>query len=303
MNYLKSIVPALLAGGMLMASGSMALADVETTTVKTTTVTSTDPLVLPAGVTYVVIDPATGLTKGSYDPIRKAVDFALSPGLVVIDPNTNNVVASFDAAGNLIALSSAPVYDPLLVSIDSRRADFDRVITQIKLKGTYDEAVVGGLRAALDQINAMEMSYKSSGAPLTYAQELALAVQLNELGDRLTPFSSVVTTTYTPLIGAKFISSGGQIVMVDSYGGRNLTLQRKIDAEYAAGRLSNNQVAKLKEELNDISSLQAKYTRGGHIKDSKQKVLTEKLDRVQTDMDKDIASINEKRARIGIKVN
>ena len=80
-------------------------------------------------------------------------------------------------------------------------------------------------------------------------------------------------------------------------------LQRRIDAEYSAGRLSNNQVAKLKEGLNDVSSLQAKYTRGGKIKDSKEKILCEKLDRVQTDMDKDIATINEKRAKIGIKVN
>ncbi|MBS1998839.1 MAG: hypothetical protein JSS86_21085, partial [Cyanobacteria bacterium SZAS LIN-2] len=46
-----------------------------------------------------------------------------------------------------------------------------------------------------------------------------------------------------------------------------------------------------------------RYTKGGKIKESKQRLITEKLDKVQTSMERDIASINEKRARIGIKVN
>jgi hypothetical protein len=187
------------------------------------------------------------------------------------------------------------------VTIDSRRADFDRIIREVKFKGTYDDATIGSLRAALDRINAQEAAYINDGTPITYAEELSVAVQLNDLGDRLAPFAS--TTTITPLIGARFITSDGQIVLVDAFGGRNLQMQRRIDGEYSAGRLSNNQVARLKQELNDVSTLQAKYTKNGKVRDSKQKYLTEKLDRVQTNMDQDIATINEKRARIGIKVN
>ncbi|MBS1989722.1 MAG: hypothetical protein JSS83_04340 [Cyanobacteria bacterium SZAS LIN-3] len=293
-------MPSLLAGGLLLGAAGAALAQVETTTVKTTTVT-TDPLMLPVGTTYVVIDPITGATRGVYDPIVKRADFPLSPGMIVIDSNSNRAVATFDAAGNLVALSSAPVYDPLLSSIDSRRAEFDRVIAELSTRGNYDAATILALREALDRINAQTVAYKSSGRPLTYAEELSLAVQLNDLGDRLMPFSR--TVTYTPLVGARFISSEGQIMFIDSYGGRNLQLQRRIDSEYAAGRLSNNQVADLKHDLNEISSMQARYTKGGKIKESKQKLITEKLDKVQTAMERDIASINEKRARIGIKVN
>jgi hypothetical protein len=284
-----------------MASASAVLADSEITTVKTTTVTTSDPFVLPVGVSYVVVDPVTGATRGIYDPILKSVNFAVSPGLVIIENTSNRAVATFDTAGNVIALSSAPVYDPLLLSIDSRRGDFDRVIREVKFKGTYDDATMASLRTALDRINAQEEAYRNAGRPLTYAEELSLAVQLNDLGDRLVPFSS--TTTFTPLIGARFITTDGQIVLIDSFGGRNLQMQRHIDAEYAAGRLSNNQVARLKQELCDISTLQAKYTRDGKVRDSRQRLLTEKLDRVQTDMDKDIACINDKRARIGIKVD
>jgi hypothetical protein len=300
-KHLRSIVPALVAGGLLMASTCAVMADSETTTVKTTTVTTSDPFILPVGVSYVVVDPVTGSTRGVYDPIRKSADFAISPGLVIIDNNSNRAVATFDASGNVIALSSAPVYDPLLVSIDTRRSDFDRIIREAKFKGSYDDATMAALRTALDRINAQEEAYKNAGRPLTYAEELSLAVQINDLGDRIYPFSS--TTTITPLFGARFITSDGQIVLIDSFGGRNLQMQRRIDAEYSAGRLSNNQVARLKQDLNDVSTLQAKYTKGGKVRDSKQRILTEKLDRVQTDMDKDIATINEKRARIGIKVN
>jgi len=300
-SYSRKIMPALLVGGLIISTATVAFAQsVETTTVRTTTVT-TDPLMLPVGTTYVVVDPLTGVTRGVYDPILKKTDFALSPGLIVIDNTSNRAVATFDSAGNLVALSSAPIFDPLLVSIDSRRAEFDRVLVELKAKGTYDDATIAGLRDALDRINAQTVAYKSSGRPLTYAEELSLAVQLNALGDRLMPFSR--TVTFTPLIGARFVTTDGQIVFIDSFGGRNLQMQRRIDAEYAAGRLSNNQVARLKQDLNDISTIQAKYTKGGKIKESKQRVITEKLDRVQTAMDRDIASINEKRARIGIKVN
>ncbi|MBU6452370.1 MAG: hypothetical protein KGS72_11365 [Cyanobacteria bacterium REEB67] len=300
MKYLKLLVPALVAGSLTMAAQSAVFAQSEMTTVRTTTTTTSTPYVLPSTSTYVVVDPITGEQRGVYDPMQKAT-FAVAPGLVVIDNSSNQAVATFDSSGNVIALTSAPVFDPLLSSIDARRLQFDTMIKDLKVRGGYDEATILGLASDLERINAQESAYRASGRPLTYAEELSLAVQLNALGDRITPFSR--TVTITPLIGSRFVSTDGQIVLVDSFGGRNLTMQRRIDAEYAAGRLSNNQVARLKEELNDVASLQAKYTKGGKIKDGKQRLLTEKLDRVQTDMDKDIASINEKRARIGIKVN
>lgn len=302
MKYFRLIAPALIAGGLLLGSSSAVLAEIETTTVKTTTVTTTEPLVLPVGVTYNVVDPLTGTIKGVYDPITKSANFALAPGLVVIDSSSNRALATFDSSGTLIALSTAPLYDPLLAAIDARRADYDRIIREIKFSGKCNDATAAALRDALDRINALEVAYTSNGNVLTYSEELALAVQLNELGDRISPFSTVAVA-YRPLIGTTFVNTNGTLVVVDSFGGRNLAMQRRIDAEYGAGRLSNNQVARMKQELNEISSLQAKYTRGGMIKESKQRVLTERLDRVQTEMDKNIAYINEKRARIGLKVD
>lgn len=301
MKHLSSILPVLIAGGLSLASAFACLADTETTTVKTTTITTGEPLSLSAGVSYQVVDPFTGRTMGVYDAGHKSVNFALSPGLVIVDDSSNKVVATFDSAGNAISLSSAPVLDPLIVSIDNRRADFDRTIRQIKVRGNVDEATIAALTTTLERINAQEEAYKNAGRPLTYAEQLSLGVQLNDLGDRIVPFSS--TTTITPVIATRFVTTDGQIVLVDPFSSRNLRMQRQIDAEYAAGRMTNNQVARLKEELNDISSLQARSTKNGHVRESKQRFLTEKMDRVQTDMDNDVASTNEKRARIGIKVN
>jgi hypothetical protein len=297
-NTFKLLTPALIAGSLAVVGMSGAFAQVETTTVKTTTITSS-PYTLPSGVTYTVIDPLTGTSKGVYDPLNKAT-FTAAPGLVILDQN-NQAVATFDGGGQVIALTSAPVLDPLLVSIDTRRGEFDTVIKSIRTGGTYDEATISGLMSDLDRVNAQYTAYRSSGRALTYAEELSLAVQLNALGDRLAPFSK--TTVFTPLIGARFVSTDGTLVMVDSLGGRNLAMQKRIDAEYAGGRLTNNQVARLKKDLNEITTMQARYTKGGVLKDSKKKYVTEKLDRTQTELDKDIASTNEKRAKIGIKVN
>ena len=136
---------------------------------------------LPVGVSYVVVDPLTGTTRGVYDAIRKSADFAVSPGLVIVDSNSNKVVATFDSSGNVIGLTTAPVFDPLLVSIDSRRADFDRIIKEAKFSGAYDEATMSALRDSLERINAQEVAYRNSGSVLTYAEELSLAVQLNDL--------------------------------------------------------------------------------------------------------------------------
>jgi hypothetical protein len=80
-------------------------------------------------------------------------------------------------------------------------------------------------------------------------------------------------------------------------------MQRRVDDEYAAGRLSNDNVARLKSQLNEVSSLKTKYTRNGKLKDSNSKTIVMKLDKVQTSMDRNIADINSKRSRIGIKVN
>jgi len=304
-----------LAGTIALASSSAdlnsncaAYAD-EVTTVRTTTVTTDGPpstlsapaalVTLSPGGNYMVIDPVTGVMKGVYDPVRGLVGSSVAPGLVVIDNTSNRVVATFDAGGRVIALTNIPAYDSLVVSIDNRRAELERML--VDGRAAMSDSVASALRDELTSIASQESAYKLSGRALNYEEALSLANRLNALSDRVLPYAHGVA--FTPLIGARFVTTAGNLVMVDELSARNLRMQRRIDDEYAAGRLSNDNVAHLKSDLNEVASLQTKYTKNGRLNESKTKVIATRLDKVQSSMDRDIADINAKRSHIGIKVN
>lgn len=299
------LAAALLASSLATYQAPRVSAD-EVTTVRTTTVT-TDSLAAPALVTlspggsYFVVDPVTGVMKGVYDPVRGLVGATIAPGLVVVDNTSNRVVATFDASGRVIAMTNLPAYDSLVVSIDARRAELERNIASGRSANNFGEVTAVALREELASIAAQESAYRSSGRPLNYEEALSLANRLNALSDRVVPYMRGVT--FTPLISSRFITTSGNLVIVDELSARNLRMQRRVDDEYAAGRLSNDNVARLKSQLNEVSSLQTKYTKDGRLKDSRSKLIVTKLDKVQTAMDRNIADINAKRSRIGIKVN
>jgi hypothetical protein len=294
-----------LAAALLAGSLSLPARADEITTVRTTTVTSDSssvPVVtLSPGGNYVVVDPVTGAMRGVYDPLRGLVGSTVAPGLVVVDNTSNRVVATFDGGGRVIALTNAPAYDSLVVSIDARRAELERMIVTGRTANNFGDVTAVALRDELASIAAQESAYRVSGRPLNYEEALSLATRLNVLGDRVVPYMRGVTVT--PLIGSRFITTSGNLVIVDELSARNMRMQRRVDDEYAAGRLSNDHVARLKSQLNEVSSLQTKYTRNGKLKDSSTRTIVTKLDKVQTSMDRDIADINSKRSRIGIKVN
>lgn len=305
-NLYTFLTIAVLAG--TMSSTAPTIAD-EMTTVRTTTVTTDGPAVslsapasvitLSPGGSYMVVDPVTGVMKGVYDPARGLVGSTVAPGLVVIDNTSNRVVATFDAGGRVIALTNIPAYDSLVVSIDNRRAELERML--VDGRAAMSDSVAAALREELTSIASQESAYKLAGRPLNYEEALSLANRLNALSDRILPYGHGVV--FTPLIGARFVTTSGSLVMVDELASRNLRMQRRIDDEYAAGRLSNDNVAHLKSDLNEVASMQTKYTKNGRLNESKTKTIATRLDKVQSAMDRDIADINAKRSRIGIKVN
>ncbi len=296
-------LPVFLAGVILAGTVAMpALADEITTVRTTTTTTDSAPaavITLSPGGTYMVVDPVTGAMKGIYDPVRGLAGGSVAPGLVVIDNTSNRVVATFDSSGRVIALTNAPAYDSLVVSIDARRTELEKMIAAGR--PLMSDAVAAVLREELTSIASQESAYRQSGRALNYEEALSLAQRLNSLSDRVVPY--VKGVTFTPLIGSTFVTTSGNLVMVDEYSSRNLRMQRRVDDEYSAGRLSNDNVARLKSALNEVASLQTKYTKNGRLNPSRTKTIATRLDKVQSTMDRDIANINAKRARIGIKVN
>ncbi len=293
---------------VLLTSGAISIslpvfADTETTTVRTTTTSSNgQEFILPTTSTYVLVDPITGNVKGNFDPATGLTDTRLvQSGLVIINKDTGNVIATVDSTGRPIDVTLAPAFDSLVVSIDSRRSDLERMITDALSRGTMNADQASSLRADLSRIESQELAAKQSGGVLTYSEALSLALALNSLGDRLVPFAQ--TTAITPLLAARFISADGQLRMVDGIEFRKLQLRQRIDDEYTAGRLSSQQVASLKDQLNVVASLETKYRKNGELSPSKTEKISTKLDSVRTKLDEDVAIINSKRSKIGLKVD
>lgn len=316
-----------LTAALLFTSGILAtpvFADMETTTVKTdpvtgstqtTTVrTTTDQgslnpanvtatgFVLPSTTTYFVIDPVTGNVIGNFDPSTGLTNTSLvRPGLVIISKDSGKVIATLDSNGRPIELTIAPAFDPLVVSIDARRANIDAMIADCVSRGVMDGAEANALRTELGRITSEEVAFKQSDNCLSYSEALQIALDLNQLQDRLKPFKPAAAVA--PLLGAPMIVSNGQILFVDDLDYRKAKLLQRIDDEYTAGRLSTDQVSRLKEQINTASALQTKLTKDGALSESARHKVTVKLDTVNTNLDQDIAVINSKRLKMGIKVN
>jgi hypothetical protein len=303
MKFIRNLAAAALLSNTIVLVSPSVFADTETTTVKTTTVRSNgQEFTLPTTSTYALVDPITGNVKGNFDPALGLTDMRLvQSGLVIINKDTGNVIATVDSNGRPINVSSAPAFDSLVMAIDTRRSDLERMITDALSKGTINAEQAGNLRADLSKIESEELAAKQSGGVLTYSEALSLALALNSLGDRLMPFAQ--TTVITPLLGARFISADGQLRMVDGIEYRKFQLRQRIDDEYTAGRLSAQQVASLKNQLNEVASLETKYRKNGELSSSKTEKISAKLDKVKTNLDQDIAIINNKRSKIGLRVD
>ncbi|MBA3992010.1 MAG: hypothetical protein C0469_00690 [Cyanobacteria bacterium DS2.3.42] len=316
-----------------------AFADTETV-IRTTTITqpvSSTEFTLQGSGDYVVVDPLSGTIKGPYDPIRGFSTGSLNPGWVLLDRSNNRVLASFNSSGRLVSLTTVPAYDQYVATIDARRADLERYINESLSLGkiTADQAM--HLRSDLATITAQEEGYRVNGRLLTYDEALLIGERLNNLHATLTGY--VPTITFNRLVGTTYITSNGSIVSpvsttyvtpartvispstttvitpartvipstvvvsTDDISSRVALMTQKIDDEYKAGRLTSRDVASLKERLNEVSTRQVKYTKNGLLSDSKRRYLSEKLDMIQTSFDRDIASTQRARARIGIRVN
>jgi hypothetical protein len=117
------------------------------------------------------------------------------------------------------------------------------------------------------------------------------------------PARTVVAPATAVITPTRVVAAAPVVVATDDISARIAVMTTKIDDEYKAGRLTNRNVARLKERINEVSTRQVKYTKNGVLSDSKHKYLSEKLDDIQTSFDNDIASTQRARARIGIRVN
>lgn len=302
MNYQKSLTLSLLASCLAFSGLTASKADTTETTTTRTTTTSTDAAIvnLSANGNYRVVDPITGRLLGRYDPTARLVEGrALESGVVIVDDSNGGLVATVDSRGNIVDISRAPATQTLIVSIDTRRQDLNRRIEDALNKGQLNAAQATAMRAELDRIASDEESARQTAGVIDYRRALLLGYGLNSISERLLPITQ--TVTFAPVISPQFVTIDGRLVMVDAITSRRQRLARRIDDEYAAGRLSAQQVSRRKEDLNRISSLDSRYRKNGQLSNSKERKVSEKLDQLKIAIDENVAVINQKRSRIGLR--
>lgn len=251
---------------------------------------------------YVVVDPLTGKTRGMFDPGTRLIDGQpLTFGMVFVDQSSGRMVASVDSSGRIVDVVVAPATETLVTSIDARILDLQNTVNRAIERGEISAAQGSALKARLDEVITLEARFKNSDGVFTFNEAFQVANALNAMNDE------IVTTAHlpalTPLVGGRFVLNEGNLMLVNDYDYRRVTLERRIDDEYKAGRLSSKYVAELKKELNEIKSKQTKYMKNGELKASRAKEISVRLDKVATRMDRNVATINNKRAKIGIRVD
>jgi hypothetical protein len=136
------------------------------------------------------------------------------PGLIVIDQPSGRMIATVDPSGKTIDIASVPAINSLIVQIYTRRCELERMITDSFANNTINTSQASLLRAETDKIASAEFMAKQNGGILTYAEAISLAISLNNISDQLVSFTHAVAVP--PLLGSRFVSVNGQIVMVRS---------------------------------------------------------------------------------------
>lgn len=290
MKRLETLFAAALAT-VIVAPSAMA----DTTIVETRTVT-TPAFTVPAGSSYTVVDPLTGKLFGDYTTSVK-----VPAGHYITDRTSGKVIATTDVNGNIVSISSAPATN-VLAQVAERRAALQQQIADAIARNTVTATEITPLRTALEQVAAQEVVLRQNGGTVTFAQAAPLAYRLNVIGSQLTPVIKT-STTYSPILGDRVYVQGGQVLFATTdYAARRALLDQRIQFEYDAGRLTNDQVKELRADLSRVASLEARKKRDGTLSSSNIRSIEKRFNELISDMQDNISSTNRRRANIGLKV-
>jgi len=182
MNRFSFILAATVA---VASNASLAYGEtVTTTTVERTT--SAPEFVLPAGATYIAVNPS-GTLLGTYDYAARLLNGAPLPlGCYVVEKTTGKVLATTDPNGRLIAFTTTPTVLPehfivrsgalffLGSDYSARRAQLDAQINTDFAAGHLSNTNVKDLREKLQEIQALEMKRRDDG---TYRSSTAREIE------------------------------------------------------------------------------------------------------------------------------
>lgn len=114
----------------------------------------------------------------------------------------------------------------------------------------------------------------------------------------------VAMTTLPAVTPQRFaIVDGKMVFFSDDILMRRAALAQRINNLYAAGKLSHDQVRRLRENLNDISRLSNKFDRNGDLSNSTRRRIEDKFASTNNRLERNLADISSRRARIGLVVD
>jgi hypothetical protein len=208
----------------------------------------------------------------------------LTPITVVDTSGTAKI--SVDSFGNIISVSAVKP-ELFLTTLDGRIHDIQRLIASGEASGRISRDRANAFRAELDRLTALEAQGRSGS--MTYVQALPIATQLDALSDRIAV--SLSNQSLSPLIaGSRFVLTSGQVVLLDDVMVRRADLEGKISEQLAEGKLTPDQAASLRQQLDDIGKVEAQMRAGsGDLSFKQGRSLYGQFDKVGSRLDHYIA--------------
>ena len=143
----------------------------------------------------------------------------------------------------------------------------------------------------------------------TSSKTVVINPTTNKVVEEYTTTTSVPTGYYVAEVDS------GKILAVSQAEGRlvayrtsDFAVQRslidhRISEEFDEGRLTTDQVEDLREDLVKIANFEVKKRKDGHLSESNCKKVERKINDLLSELNEDIADTNERRARLGLKVD
>jgi len=272
----------LLAACLALAGLSSALADTTTVTTRTVETGAPSSFILPPS-RYVVVEPLTGTIRGDYMADTRTIDgMPLTSDFVVVDKASRKLVATFDANGNLIDISAAPAASTVIAAVDSHRIglqnQIDSLLAQGKMTNNQAESLRGEIATLFPTTTVVTRTYEN-----TLGTNAALLTVESHL-------SSIAPATYTTSTAPVFLRMNGQIILPDDLTRRKFKLERQMNNEFAAGRLTEGQFTLLKSDMSEIYNRESLYRMSGLMSDGDANRLSADLDAFQLKLDSDLSN-------------
>jgi hypothetical protein len=189
--------------------------------------------------------------------------------------------------GSTVVISSIKP-ELFVTTLDGRIQDIQRVIASGQASGAISEDRAHVFRQELDRLSALEAQGRAG--QMTYVQALPIAIELDQLSDRI----AVITPgqTLTPLVSSnRLVLTTGQLVQLDDVMVRRAGLEGKIAQQLAAGKLTPDEAASLRQQMDDIARTEAQMraSNGGELSLRDGRTLYGQFDKVGSRLDRYIA--------------